>query len=402
MVLSQVPVMVMGLAMAWAFLRWRTAMRPTWALAVGFFAGWGAVTRPVDALAFAIPVGCAMALRMLGWGFIDPSAAGAPTGGSSSDEPQPPARAPAALWLRQAAMLVIGALPFLLLQLVFNLGVTGHTFKTPYQLYLEQSQPGSVFGTGAVATDKPLQSTLPQKQLYYQSLLEMEKQEHAHGRAAALLDETSQAVHFDLPSDLLLLLIPVGWLTWGARGRWVFLAGAPVFLLLYQLNPFFLPHYVIPLTAAVAACAAFGITATRNAWPKSREFISVFLTLAVLALTLAGLPEINPSTPSTFTPMPLLGRVQDVLAEIHEPAVVFFRFQAGSDIQEEPVYNWDVAWPDDAPIIRAHDLGPRDVELGQYYASRQPRRTFYLFNRADGSLKKLGTAEEALHALNGR
>jgi hypothetical protein len=30
-------------------------------------------------------------------------------------------------------------------------------------------------------------------------------------------------------------------------------------------------------------------------------------------------------------------------------------------------------WPDDAPIIRAHDLGERNAELFRYYAARKPQ-----------------------------
>jgi hypothetical protein len=412
MVLSQVPAMVMGLLMVWAWLRWRQQMRPLWALAIGAFAGWAAITRPVDAIAFALPVGIAMALRLLGWRL---SAAGAPIAGTSAKDELAPVRAPAApgnsptprdqsipVWLRNAGMLLAGALPFLLLQLVFNLGVTGRPLMTPYQLYLEQSQPGSVFGTGAVAKDKPLQSSLPQKQVYYRWLLSMENQEHAQGRLMTLREEASQTLSLTLPADLLVWLIPLGWLGWAARGRWVFFAAAPLFLLLYQLNPFFLPHYVMPLTAALAGCAAMGVRAAQDAWPRRRGFIGVFLVQGVAFVALASLPELNPKVRDAFIPMPLLGRVQDVVAEIHEPAVVLFRFQIGSDIQEEPVYNWDVAWPDDAPIIRAHDLGGRDVELLNYYQSRQPRRMFYLFNRADGSLTKLGNAEEAARVFASR
>ena len=59
----------------------------------------------------------------------------------------------------------------------------------------------------------------------------------------------------------------------------------------------------------------------------------------------------------------------------HTPAVVLFRYAPGKDNPHiEPVYNTDVAWPDDAPVIRAHDLGPRrNIEIFRYY----PERAFY-------------------------
>ena len=57
----------------------------------------------------------------------------------------------------------------------------------------------------------------------------------------------------------------------------------------------------------------------------------------------------------------------------------------------EVVYNTDVAWPDDAPVIRAHDLGAdRNAALYRYYAQRQPDRMVYRFDRATNALVRLG------------
>ncbi|MDB5301841.1 MAG: hypothetical protein JWO87_3504, partial [Phycisphaerales bacterium] len=63
---------------------------------------------------------------------------------------------------------------------------------------------------------------------------------------------------------------------------------------------------------------------------------------------------------------------------------------------EEPVYNTDVAWPDDAPVIRAHDLGDaRNREIYAYYARTQPECMFYRFDpQATPSLKELGRARD--------
>ncbi|HSV16193.1 MAG TPA: hypothetical protein VLI90_18165, partial [Tepidisphaeraceae bacterium] len=71
-----------------------------------------------------------------------------------------------------------------------------------------------------------------------------------------------------------------------------------------------------------------------------------------------------------------------------------FRFHHGNNPHDEPVYNIDVAWPDDARIIRAHDFGlPKDEEIFRYYAQRDPQRVFYIFDRADDSLTELGTGQ---------
>jgi hypothetical protein len=73
---------------------------------------------------------------------------------------------------------------------------------------------------------------------------------------------------------------------------------------------------------------------------------------------------------------------------------------------EEPVFNAGVAWPDEAPVIRAHDLnadvsaigkpGDRDRPLYEYYSRIDPKRVFYLYDRGreHERLRRLGTATE--------
>ena len=52
--------------------------------------------------------------------------------------------------------------------------------------------------------------------------------------------------------------------------------------------------------------------------------------------------------------------------------------------------------PDDAPIIRVHDLGPvRNLELLSYYLKRQPDRHVYLFDRKHLKTYDLGSVNEA-------
>ena len=64
-------------------------------------------------------------------------------------------------------------------------------------------------------------------------------------------------------------------------------------------------------------------------------------------------------------------------------------------ISQEPVFNTATAWPDDAPVIHAHDLGPeRNREIIDYYAHRQPDRMFYRWDLYTGQLTQMGTARE--------
>src|SRR6476620_11405665 len=127
--------------MVWAWLRWRGQRWWGWALAIGIFSGWAAITRPVDALAYAIPIGVAMAGSL--W------------------------KQPARQWALTAGALVAGAAPFLVLQGIFNVGVTGYPLRTPYTAYLERDQPGAQFGLRRYDPSWRPASALPQKRAYY-------------------------------------------------------------------------------------------------------------------------------------------------------------------------------------------------------------------------------------------
>jgi 4-amino-4-deoxy-L-arabinose transferase-like glycosyltransferase len=375
MVMAQVPVMLLGLLMAWAWLRWRSGRRWGWAAMVGAFAGWAAITRPMDAAAFAIPIGLAMAwdLRRGGIGRLG----------------------------RTSLALLLGAAPFIALQVGFDLGVTGKPLKTPYVFYLEQNQPGSVFGSGTKQMARP-HSTLWQKQIYFAQLAGGEAQERKQGLMAWAGLRLNMAASATLPCAAMLVLVPAGLMLAGQRGRWVMLLAIPVFLIGYAFNPFFLLHYAIPLAAATALCAVLGAKALEEAGTSLayRRFAGTFLTLAIVALAIGALPQLNARVHDEPYRTPLLDHVERSLAEIPGPAVVFFHFSRNCNVHEEPVYNMSAAWPDDARIIRAQDLGPRNGELLRYYAIRQPERTYYIMDRQSGILLPLGNAAQAAFALH--
>jgi len=375
MVMAQTPVMLLGLLMAWAWLRWRREKKWGWALAIGAFAGWAAITRPLDALGFAIPIGLAMAWELR--------------------------RGSRTAIAHTAIALLAGAVPFIELQVAFDWGVTGKPWKTPYVMYLEHNQPGSVFGSGTAQMARS-GSTLPQKQIYFGQLAASESAWRKAGVASWAGLRLRMTASVALSCAILLVLLPAGLLAAKERGRWVVLAPIPLYLLMYALNPFFLLHYAVPLTAAAAVCAVLGARAIEMGLnsPSHRRFAGTFLTTALLLLAIGSLPQVNARITDEPYRTPLLDYTQAALAQIQPPAVVLFRFSPGSNVHEEPVYNMDVTWPDNAPIVRAHDLGARDGQLLRYYALRQPDRTFWLFDRRTGNVVELGNAAQAATALH--
>lgn len=384
MPMAQIPVLLLGLLSLWAWLHWRREHRLGWAAAIGFFAGWAAITRPVDAICFAGPVGIAILFDC--------------------------GRRSWPLLLRDAMTIAAGATPFLILQLTFNYGVTGSVFKTPFSLYNDRDQPRLGFGFERVDTNVHPATIIIQKRIAYETWMLDQIRHHTwHNLPADLITRRlPMMVRLASPSRWLLLLIPVGLLALNDRRRWVLWASLPLFFTLYAFYPLFLSHYTLMAAPGMILSMVLGANVIANAWPRHRAMMASLLTLIILAAAISSLAELNPEARDQYFQTPTLRFIQEVFpAQIKPPAVVLFRFDpATSNPQEEPVYNVDAAWPDDAPIIRAHDLGPeRNIEIFRYYAEHQPRRMFYLFDRGLydrglAPLKRLGTAAELVQEMN--
>ena len=137
---------------------------------------------------------------------------------------------------------------------------------------------------------------------------------------------------------------------------------------------------------------------------------------AMIGVSLANLPQFDRVLHDQYFETPELEQIDKDLARgVSLPAVVLFHFNrdaiiGGKKVTDnpsvEPVFNASVAWPDDAPIIRAHDLnadvsaigkpGDRDRPLYEYYWRIDPKRVFYLYDRGGENerLIRLGTAAE--------
>jgi hypothetical protein len=368
MVMSPVPMTLLGLLIFWAWLHWRRDKRWRWAVILGACMGCAAITRPVDAIVFALPVCIAIAVESR--------------------------RLPAWRNVVMVMVTVIAAAPFLIVQGALNRGVTGNILKTPYTAYLKEDQPGSEFGFHEFHADARPASLLAQKQGYFFTYR---------------LDDIRSHTISNLPRELVRRVIWTGICTVSAGilgvllvpsifglndiRRWVVFSAAPLFICLYLPNPFFLVHYTVPLVPI----AAFIIALAVHVMARSDFRSETFLALVVIAVCISMLPELRSDVRDGIVPaMPVNALVHEQLSNAVEgPSVVLIRFRPPDNVNEEPVYNDDVVWPDDAPVIRAHDLGARNVEIARYYAARQPWRNFYLLDRQEN----VGRQHLVLHFL---
>jgi NADH:ubiquinone oxidoreductase subunit K len=208
-----------------------------------------------------------------------------------------------------------------------------------------------------------------------------------------------------MPTPYLLILLPVALLGLTDRRRWVFWLMSWCFLVAAGLFYIFLDHYTIAAAPAVIFTVVLSIKVIRLALPKA-GVATVFVPAAVLLLAIESI-AINRQ--DIYEPIPATGsspgwvsrfNFRQIPDTVRKPALVFFRFSPKEGTWEEPVYNWDVLNPDDAPVIRAHDLGAkRDVALLQYYQRKRSELSVYVFDRAQLKLQTLGNLDSAIASM---
>ena len=367
--MAQMPLLLYGLLAIVAWLRWRSTGSIKWMLLIGLFLGFAVVTRPVDSLCFAIPIFIAVGFRNA----------------------------------RQSWAMVAGAIPLLCLQLILNHGITGSWLRTPFELYTDRDYPGMGYGFHPYDPMVRPESDLLQKQSLYREYLPtflrhrpeniLDDLLHPHGpyngaRIGLVLSQKSPT-----PFAVLILLLPLSLLGM-TKMRGGLLSTMPLFLLLYAPYLFFFPHYVLTAAPALIVGILVGANVLCTTWKSTRRFTEVGFTLLIGGMAIAALPQWVTTDDDMFN-APLLGSINHDLEMLpHRPAVVLFVYDAKRNTHEEPVYNADVAWPDDAEVIRANDRGAQDQAIFNYYAQHQPQRWFYRFDESTRALTVLGRATE--------
>lgn len=372
MLLSQTPLLLLGLLLILAWLKWRRKPSLYFAIVIGFLAGWAAVTRPLDAVCFAVPVGVAMLFDLRN------------------------RQASGSIWLSTAFCIVAGAAPFLALQAIQNHGMSGRWTRFPIDQYHAQTYPAPLFGFHAVNWAAVPTPTLPQDADLMRSSAWPMFRAHTLGNLPKELWRVRlpRMLRTDLPAAPLAFLLPVGLLALKDRRRLVVAATPILFFVLYVPYIFYQEHYLVVAAPGLILLALLGLRLIAGAWPGGLPEPAVLLL--ALGLSIGAFAQTDEQN---WAPWMDMVRVEQRLQSLpHEPALVFFRYHSDRpDVNisfHEPVYNVDTPLPEDATIVRAHDLGARDEELVRYFARRQPQRQVYLYDRLDDSITPLGTAGE--------
>jgi hypothetical protein len=374
-VMQHTVMLLLGVGLLVVYLQWRKRRSWPWMAAMGVMIGWAAITRPLDALCFAVPVGLAVAMDLRGQHWRK--------------------------WAATGLMIIACAAPFLQVQLVMNKGITGQYLKMPYRLYAEQYSPDWGLGFAPFDPNVRPKSTLLQKQIFYDQFDVPAATKHRPENIwpTWLHERLPLIVKVCIPSSVMLVVVPVG-LFELRRRRWILLLIPACFIAGYVFFPYFMAHYCMVLAPALIMAVLLGKLVVEK-WVKRAE-VSVFLTVGIAALCVTRMPEVDSSIKDDAFNLPMMVYSQKYLPTlVKRPALVLFTYHPGESIYAEPVYNESAAWPDDAEIIRAHDFGPeRDRELIDYYARLQPNRHVYVLDRGNLNLQYLGTPAEVAKRLS--
>jgi 4-amino-4-deoxy-L-arabinose transferase-like glycosyltransferase len=378
MAMSQPPLLLAELLLLWGWLRFVASGRVGWAILIGAAAGYAAITRPLDAACVALPVGVAMLVQL---------------------------RQRPRILLRTGSIIFVSAAPFLVLQIVQNIGITGSWRQFPESYYNRENFPASPIGFHAIDPANIPHLTCPPKRQWLDDWIIPVFRAHQFSN---LLWQwwpvrLRQTFGDTLPDPALLILLAPAALGLSDPRRRTIAAWFVLFLVGYALYAFYLDHYLVALMPAVILLLMCGWEAIASAWPRQRAAIDVIMALSLPAIALGAMLDWNGYSAAPEQAFIFQRTANYALAHLpRSPAVVLFRFDPPlSYYHDEPVFNDDAAWPDDAPIVRARDLGPvEDRKLFRYYAQRQPDRVFFIYDpesiaRVGNPLSRpLGTARQ--------
>ena len=385
MITGQAPALFLGVATAYCGMRWHDAIQLgrrawPWAILAGTATAWGMLVRPVDALAWALPT---IALVLL-------------------------TRTP---WRRKFSMLGLALLPILplaALQLSFNQSAMGSLTTTPFSWYAETHLPGSGYGFDqrAARDARPPDVTAHYQESYRQWAKPILAQRRlAFGDFA--LDRAIKHLTGAFPAGLMQILIPPAllWLMLSRRRALASLIALPWLLALGLYLPygFYLTQYANASVPSLAVTMVLGLAglslAVQKLWPTRGRSLEAAVSVAgggllVIAASVYWLPPIADDSPRPLDRYnaPKL-RAIDAAIEGRSNALVFITPPMPNRVVHmEAVYNLGVLHPDDAEVIRAHDLGERNLELVEYFAATQSDREVLHLDQETMNVTNLGTA----------
>jgi hypothetical protein len=353
--LTETTTTLLWLASWWCLLRWRNTRRMTWLLAVAALCGWGAITRPLTMLMFAIPVGivvCHDVVRLR-------------------------------LWRQLAAALAVGVVPLLLLP-VQNAAITGNWRESPLALYTRQYMPWDRMGFGLDSTP-PQFSQGPEARPTAARFEELHR-EHVPARLPAILRQRLGIAGSSLFGGWRkFLVIPalVGLIALGGSGWFALATGLLLYVgyLVYAHEAHWSVYYAeaTPIEALVVAVGLQRVLAWAVGERARSGVAAVVAAAMIMALGFPDLARAAHNREASQRPYRELAR--QIASQGSQRTLVFVRY--GPDDDQDMSLARNVADPDRAAALTVHDRGTAD---NARVAALLPDRVPYLW---DGATRQL-------------
>jgi hypothetical protein len=332
--MSELTTTLLVLGSWWALLSWRASRRPGWLLALALMVGWGAITRPLTMLVFAIPIGLVVirdVVRDRRWGHLGLAC------------------------LLGAAVLSI--LP------VWSVKTTGSWQESPVEKYRLDYLPFDKIGFRPDSTPPRRAAAMTRvlNETYWQFMAARTRQSFQAlpntimRRATAILRGLFDGVRLPL------LVIAIAGL-FHATPPLRFALGSALLLVAAHLPYAHFADWTVYYLEIVPVAAGFiGVGAWHLAG-RLREARRQMVAMAMAALiALAGIPEALYWRHAYQVDSALERQITGTIPRLPTPGIIFVRYSP--QIANNPAIVWNSAHLDDQPIWIVHDLGPMNAEL---------------------------------------
>ena len=338
---SEVTTAALVLVGWWALHTWRQERRRRWLILLALAVGWGAITRPLTMLAFALPIGFIVlrdAHRRRLWGHV-------------------------------ALALVTGAAVLSLLPL-WSARTTGDWRLSPVEKYRRDYLPFDRIGF-TPDTSPPRRAIAPPLQ-HVSDYFRRARAQQTLSALPATAGERLWNVGLGFFGGIrlpLLLAFVAGLVVMRGPVRFAAISAAFVFLA-YLPYAHWAPWtvYYLELAPALAAVSAVGLCAIVDrvtGVARAGQAVAV-ATVAVLA---AGVPEVVKWRRDHRAQSALDRQFLDDLQKLPRPAIVFVRYSARVAAHVGVVRNH--ADLESAPVWVVHDMGPRNEALRRLAPGRR-------------------------------
>jgi hypothetical protein len=282
---------------------------------------------------------------------------------------------------RSTVVLVRMALPIILVLLTaagamgyYYWRVTGSPFRMTYQVNRGTYATAPYF-LWQTPPPEPAYRHKVMKDFYEWELRQFQENRTFRGALRRTWDKAISLWMFYFGPILTLPLLALPWVFRDRRMRFPLRAGA-VFLLGLTVQTWTMPHYAAPATALIYLAVIQCMRHMRHwkCWGKQTGIALVHLVPlvagAMVVLRIVAVvahAQVEPEWPRGNLERP---RIIRQLTALPGRDLVFVRYSPHHDVDWEWVYN--EADIDNAPVVWARDMGPRDnVELLEYFSDRK-------------------------------